>query len=151
VTTDKNIKISHERTNLTGEHRYGDVGQFIIFIVFLVVWVLDSFIFRFSTFLNNYIPLPLQIFAGIVLLAVAFYLARGGMNVIFGEAPEKPGVIRKDVMGIVSHPIYLGEMIFYLSLLFFRISLAATFFYTTFHGLKKNYYWHGLEKNTGNI
>jgi protein-S-isoprenylcysteine O-methyltransferase Ste14 len=121
----KNVKISHERPHLTGEHRYGDAGQLIIFMAFLVVWVLDCFVFKFSTFLNDYVPLPIKIVIGVALMAIALYFARGGMKIIFGEVPEKPGVIRTGVMGIVRHPIYLSEILFYLSLLFFRTSLAA--------------------------
>ncbi len=117
----------HGRPYLTGEHRFGDSGQFIILILFLIIWVLDSFIFNFSTFLNDHIPLAAQINVGAVLLAAAIYLAWSGMKVVFGGVPEKPGVIRKGAMGIVRHPIYLSEIIFYLSLLFFRTSLASAF------------------------
>jgi hypothetical protein len=42
----------HEnREDLVGEHPFGDAGQLIFLIVFLALWALDSFVFRFSTFL----------------------------------------------------------------------------------------------------
>lgn len=117
----------HHRDDLTGEHKLGDAGQLIIAILFLVVWVLDSFVLKYTTFLIKYIPLPVQISLGIILLLAAFYLARAGMNIVFNEVREKPGVIRKGIFGVVRHPIYFSEILFYLGLLFFRISLAAAF------------------------
>jgi protein-S-isoprenylcysteine O-methyltransferase Ste14 len=52
-------------------------------------------------------------------------MARSGMKIVFGEFREKPEVIRKGIFGIVRHPVYLSEILFYLSLLIFRTSLAA--------------------------
>jgi len=122
---DKNQETPNHRDDLTGEHKFGDAGQLIIAILFLVVWILDSFVFKYTTFRNNYIPLAVQITLGVILLLVAFYLARAGMNIVFSKVRETPGVIRKGVFGVVRHPIYLGEALVYLGLLFFRTSLAA--------------------------
>ena len=120
-----NKLINHHRDDLTGEHRFGDTGQLIIFIVFLAVWVTDGFFLNYTTFLENYVPLAAQITAGIILMFLAVVLARYGLNEVFGKVREKPGVIRRGVFGIIRHPIYLSEMLFYLSLLVFRTSLAA--------------------------
>ncbi len=113
------------RDDLAGEHPFGDAGQLIIAIIFLVVWITDSFFFRYSTFLNKYIPLAVQITIGLILLLVSIIMARTGMKIVFGEFREKPEVIRKGIFGIVRHPVYLSEILFYLSLLIFRTSLAA--------------------------
>lgn len=113
------------RDDLAGEHPFGDAGQLIIAIIFLVVWITDSFFFRYSTFLNKYIPLAVQITIGLILLLVSIIMARTGMKIIFGEFREKPEVIRKGIFGIVRHPVYLSEILFYLSLLIFRTSLAS--------------------------
>ena len=113
------------RDDLAGEHRLGDAGQLILFIAFLAVWITDSFFFRYSSFLNNYIPLAVQIPLGVIFLIVAAYLAKTGMTIVFGEVREEPGVIRKGVFGIIRHPIYMSEILLYLGLLFFSTSLAA--------------------------
>ena len=42
-----------DREDLSGEHPYGDSDQIIALIIFLVIWTLDSFIFRFSTIFAN--------------------------------------------------------------------------------------------------
>lgn len=120
-----NKLINHHRDDLTGEHRFGDTGQLIIFIVFLAVWISDGFFLHYTTILDKYIPLAAHIAAGTILLLVALVLARYGLNMVFGQVREKSGVIRQGVFGIVRHPIYLSEMLLYLSLLVFRTSLAA--------------------------
>ncbi len=112
-------------TTLQGNIKFGDAGQLIIAILFLVVWILDSFVLKYTTFLNNYFPLAAQIPLGFIAILGAFFLARAGMKIVFGEVRENPGVIREGVFKVVRHPIYLSEILFYLGLLFFRTSLAA--------------------------
>jgi len=113
------------REDLTGEHPFGDIGQLIIALLFLIVWITDSFL-KYSTLLNKYIPLAVQITLGAIVLIVALIAARYGMNTIFNEVREKHVVVRKGVFGIVRHPIYLSEILFYLALIIFRTSLVAT-------------------------
>ena len=113
------------RDDLTGEHALGDIGQLVLAILFTVTWVLDSFYLRCTIFLNDIVPVWLRIPLAIVLLALAAYLARTGLSIVFGERRETPGVIRKGVVGVVRHPAYLGEILFYLGLLMISISLAA--------------------------
>jgi hypothetical protein len=40
-----------------GEHPFGDSGQSILLVLFLGIWVVDSFFLRISTFLYNDISL----------------------------------------------------------------------------------------------
>ncbi|HTY81666.1 MAG TPA: isoprenylcysteine carboxylmethyltransferase family protein [Dehalococcoidales bacterium] len=123
----ENQSPTHHRDDLTGEHKFGDAGQLIIAIIFLIVWILDSFILKYTTFLNSYVPLAVQITLGIIFLCAAFFMARTGMNIVFNEVRKTPGVIRKGIFSFIRHPIYLSEILFYLSLICFRISLAAVF------------------------
>jgi protein-S-isoprenylcysteine O-methyltransferase Ste14 len=61
----------------------------------------------------------------VVLLCLSGYLAKTGLFIVFGEKREKPAVIREGVFGVVRHPIYLSEILFYLGLLILSLSLAA--------------------------
>ena len=70
----------HEnRKDLIGEHPIGDIGQTILLIVFLALWALDSFVFRFSTFLAAYIPLIIRLVLAGLILPVGLYLATKSM------------------------------------------------------------------------
>jgi protein-S-isoprenylcysteine O-methyltransferase Ste14 len=114
-----------ERDDLAGEHTLSDAGQIIFALLFAAVWIADTFFFRYTTFLNAYVPLAARIPAAAVLLVLSGYLARRGLSIVFGEEREKPGVIRKGVFGVVRHPIYLSEILLYLGLLMLSISLVA--------------------------
>jgi protein-S-isoprenylcysteine O-methyltransferase Ste14 len=117
-----------EHPHLSGEHRWGDTGQLILLVMFLGIWVSDSFIFHYSTFLvevvSNYIRVPL---AGLVLIG-GWYMARGGMKAVFGTTREKPEVISTGVFGIVRHPIYTGAILFYLGATVITMSIASAAF-----------------------
>lgn len=119
------LKVFKHRDDLAGEHRLADAGQLTVFLIFMAVWITDSFFFKYSSFLNNYIPLAVQIPLGVIFLIIAGYLARTGMTMVFGEVREKPSLVRKGVFGIIRHPIYMSEILLYLALLFFSTSLAA--------------------------
>lgn len=121
----KSRKILKHREDLAGEHRLSDVGQLVIYLVFMAVWITDSFFFKYSVFLNNYIPDPVQIILGAIVLAISAFLAAAGMIKMFGQVREKPVVVRDGIFGIIRHPVYLSEMLLYLGLLLFSTSLAA--------------------------
>jgi len=114
-----------ERDDLSGEHLISDAGQAIFACLFAAVWILDTFLLKYTTFLNGYVPLGLRLLFGVVLLVVSGYLARKGLSIVFGEVRDNPTVIRKSVFSVVRHPIYLSEILLYCGLLILSISLAA--------------------------
>ncbi len=114
-----------QRDDLAGEHRVGDAGQIILACLFFMTWIADTFFLQYSTYLNHYVPQGIRIPLGVVLLVLSTILAGKGLSIVFGEKRETPGVIRKNVFGVVRHPIYLSEILLYLGLLILSISLAA--------------------------
>ena len=113
------------RDDLTGEHTYSDAGQIILACLYLAVWILDTFFFEYTTFLNHYAPQGIRIPFGVIFLVLSCILAGKGLSIVFGEERETPRVITKSVFGIVRHPVYLSEILLYLGLLILSISLAA--------------------------
>ena len=114
------------RDNLTGEHHTGDIGQLILFCLFMALWISDIFL-KYSGFLNEYVPVVVRLPIGILLLIVSGYMAGTGLSIVFGKKAQSQGVIRKGVFSVVRHPIYLSEIILYLGLLILNISLVAAF------------------------
>ncbi|MCK4387749.1 MAG: isoprenylcysteine carboxylmethyltransferase family protein [Dehalococcoidia bacterium] len=114
------------RGNVAGEHRIGDIGQLVVFLLFMALWLSDMFL-EYSSFLNEYMPVVVRLVVGISLLIVSGYMAKTGLSLVFGKNAQSQGVIRKGVFGLVRHPIYLSEIILYLGLLILHISLAAVF------------------------
>ena len=124
---EKIFKRHETRKDLAGEHKLGDLGQIIFLAIFLVVWITDSFFVKYSTQFSEYAPLYLRIPLAILILIIAGYLAKKGLTAVFAEVREKPIVIRNGVFSVVRHPIYLGSILFYLSLLTVFCSTLAVF------------------------
>jgi protein-S-isoprenylcysteine O-methyltransferase Ste14 len=114
-----------QRDDLVGEYVVSDAGQFVLACLFAATWIADTFFLKYTTFLNQYVPLGVRIPSGVVLLVLSGYLAKTGMAIVFGEEREQPGVIRESVFSVVWHPIYLSEILLYLGFLTLSISLAA--------------------------
>ena len=112
------------RNDLIGEHSFGDAGQVIFIILFLMIYIADS-IFGFSTFLNDVFPRIIRILSGTFLMIAGGFISFSAMRIVFGEVREKPEVIRIGIFSVTRHPVYLGEIVMYLALLFFSISIAA--------------------------
>lgn len=123
--TDPSLKLHPNRPDLIGEYKWGDSGQVILLLLFLVVWVLDSFVFRYSTFLADLVPGIVLLVVGTLVLIIAGYLARSGLKTVFGNQRPKPEVIRSGVFSVVRHPIYLGSILLYLGLIVYTLSLLA--------------------------
>jgi protein-S-isoprenylcysteine O-methyltransferase Ste14 len=116
----------HEgRDDLAGECPWGDAGQLILLFLFLIVWVLDSFVFKLTTFPASCIPLWIRCILAAGFLILSFILAKKGLSIVFGEKRETAVVIDKGVFGLVRHPVYLGSMLFYPGLFLLTASLAA--------------------------
>jgi protein-S-isoprenylcysteine O-methyltransferase Ste14 len=117
----------HDRDDLTGEHKTGDAGQLILALIFIGVWIADTFFLKFSTMFSQYIPFYIKIPLAIILLAIAGYLAYTGLTIVFGKVRETPVVIRESVFGVIRHPVYFSEILVYLAFLIMSPSLACIF------------------------
>ncbi len=116
---------NENRADLAGEYRWGDAGQIILAVLFILVWITDTFVLKYTSFLNEIVPVAVRIPLAVIFFVLSGYLSRSGLSIVFGEVRETPGVIRRGVFGLVRHPIYLGEILLYLGFLSLNISLAA--------------------------
>ena len=83
------------RPDLVGEHPLGDTLQVVFILVFLGVWITDSFIWHYSTFLSKYVPFYLRLIASVAIAGVAWWFTRQGLKTVFGNVREQPEVFRK--------------------------------------------------------
>ncbi|UCG26875.1 MAG: isoprenylcysteine carboxylmethyltransferase family protein [Bacteroidales bacterium] len=123
------IKKHKGRQDLPGEHMWGDLGQILLFLFFFVIWIIDSFVIGYSTFLSDRISWIIRIPVAIVILFFSSYLARSGLKIVFGNEREAPVIIREGVFNIVRHPIYLGAILLYLGMIILTLSILATAFW----------------------
>jgi protein-S-isoprenylcysteine O-methyltransferase Ste14 len=120
------LKKSHtHRDSLVGEYVYGDIGQLVFLIIFLMVWIADSFIFRYSTFLTRYISNFIRVPIALVIFFVSGLLAKDGLNMVFGKKREEPHMITTGAFSFVRHPIYLALILLYLGFILLSLSLLS--------------------------
>jgi len=106
-----------------GEHPFGDSGQLILLVLFLLIWVVDSFFLRISTFLSDEISLYIRLIVFVLIFVTAIYFMRSGHVVVKHEQrPER--VVTTGAFRYVRHPLYLGSIVFYLGL---AVSTASLF------------------------
>jgi len=112
-----------------GEHPYGDLGQIIILLGFLMIWILDSFVFRYSTFLSPHVPIYLRIIVAGLILVFAIYLIRSGHRAVSDEILSSPRLLTDGAFSRVRHPIYLAALLFCLILISITLSLISLFIF----------------------
>jgi protein-S-isoprenylcysteine O-methyltransferase Ste14 len=113
------------RFDLTGEHPIGDTGQIALFLLFMVVWIADSFFLGYTDFLATSIPLYIRLPIAAGLLVVAVLIAKSGHDTMLGEVREEAVVVQAGAFALVRHPLYLGTILFYVGLSAITFSLAA--------------------------
>jgi len=108
-----------------GEHPHGDLGQLILLLGFLVIWILDSFVFQYSTFLSPHVPIYLRlILAGLIFLT-AIFLMRSGHRAISDEVLSSPRLLSDGAFSRVRHPLYLAALLFYVFLIALTLSMIS--------------------------
>ena len=109
---------------------HGHFYHILLPIIFVSIWILDSFVFKFSTFLIDFIPLVLRIILFAIILGVAFYLWGAAHKALFGKIfnPEwhRPkDLVTTGAFAYIRHPMYLGNLLALLSVFFLTISLLS--------------------------
>ena len=97
--------------------------QVVYLILFSIVWFLDSFIFNFSTFLTNFIPLVLRVVLALSVLALGFGMTSLGHWLLFNK--KLPGLVTVGIFAYVRHPMYLGYILAYLGCIVGTMSLLS--------------------------
>ena len=110
-----------------GEHPYGDLGQIIILLGFLVIWILDSFVFQYSTFLSLHVSIYLRLIFAFLILLLAIYLMCSGHRAVSDEILSSPRLLTDGAFSRVRHPIYLAALLFCVFLIALTLSVISLF------------------------
>ena len=113
------------RKDLCEEHPYGHIGQFTGIVLFLIVWSLDSFVFKVSTMPANYIPLTIRLILAGLCFLIAVYLFYASHKIIFEEHRDPPRVIDTGVFSLIRHPLYSSVLIIYVGFFITTLSLFS--------------------------
>ena len=95
----------------------------IMMVVFLIVWAIDSFLLRITTFLWSWTYFWVFAGVGAIIIVVSVYFMNASHKDLFDT--EEEGLATSGVFGRVRHPMYLGTHLFYLGLAVITFSLAS--------------------------
>ena len=112
---------SHER-EIPHSHLY----QISMPIIFVIIWMLDTFIFKLTIWLNEIVILWIRIPLFIAVLAMAIIFIYLSHESIFKESHEASDTLLSDgILGHVRNPMYLGIMLIYMSLIMLSMSIIS--------------------------
>ena len=106
------------------EAPHSHLYQLLSGVTFTTVWILDSFVFEFSTFLSTHIHGLALLFLALPVFLLALYLIKSAEKSLFGSG-EQSGVIQAGILSHVRHPLYLGVLLIYLACFISTLSLLA--------------------------
>jgi protein-S-isoprenylcysteine O-methyltransferase Ste14 len=115
---------SEHQLGIGREHRYNHLIQFGSLIMFLIVWSLDSFVFNFFEEFTRLAVLPMRLGLFLLTLLVALYLLKTSHDAVI-NAKESKSLVTSGPYAYVRHPMYLGPLLIYLSLIFLTMSLIS--------------------------
>jgi len=94
-------------------------------VVFVIVWLLDSFVLQLSTILNSFVPLTLRIILFAAFLSLALALIFLSHNTIFKDHGPSNELITDGILRRVRNPMYLGIQLIYIACICLSISLIS--------------------------
>ncbi|MBN1895781.1 isoprenylcysteine carboxylmethyltransferase family protein [bacterium] len=98
-----------------GEHPFGDAGQLVFLLLFLLVWITDSFVLHLTTGWARAVPPALRLMVCLFFLVPAFFLMKSGHRAV--EERERPAqMITTGAFRLVRHPLYLSSLMVYMAL-----------------------------------
>jgi protein-S-isoprenylcysteine O-methyltransferase Ste14 len=140
----------HRHEHLTGEKPGSHRNQMIMMFAFFIVWIVDSFLLRITTFLWSLTFFWVYIVIGAVVIVVAAYFMDASHKDLFDTQVE--GLATTGVFGRVRHPMYLGTHLVYLGLAIATFSLASIVMWViifAFYITLANYEERKLEERFG--
>jgi len=120
-----NIKRHTGRDDLAGEHKYGDLGQIVLVLLFIVALVIDLIWLNLLRQIRSEISLYIRIPLSLPFLIFSFYLIKMSHREIFENRREKLTVVQTGIYALVRHPMYLSTIVLCLAILILSLSVLS--------------------------
>lgn len=106
------------------EHPLNHFGQIIFFVIFFVIWTIDSYFLGASTFISKSIPFIIRVTIPILILGIVIFIFNSVISV-FSKNNDSIVLITHGPFKYSRHPLYLACILFYIAISLFTISLAS--------------------------
>ncbi len=118
------IITEHEQL-LGRESPYSHILQLSCLIIFLCVWIVDSFVLKFSVVFADYAPWWIRLIMALTVILIGFIIVRLAEKELFHQKQEKPAVIDTGIQMYARHPLYLGVLFVYAGFVLVTFSLLS--------------------------
>jgi protein-S-isoprenylcysteine O-methyltransferase Ste14 len=98
-----------------GEHPFGDAGQMVLMVLFLAVWLGDSFFLHAGRTLGGSVHWAIRLAILIAAVALATVLFRSG-HVALQDEQRPARVLKNGAFRWLRHPLYLASLLVCLGL-----------------------------------
>ena len=98
-------------------------------IIFVIIWIIDSFFLSLTVWLNLYVPLVLRIVLFIITFVLALIFIQLSHKALFKDHEPSDTLLIQGILKHTRNPMYLGILLIYLSLIFLSISVISIVFY----------------------
>jgi protein-S-isoprenylcysteine O-methyltransferase Ste14 len=92
--------------------------------MFLIIWSLDSFVFDIFKEYTLFASMALRLGLFLFTLLIALYLIKTSHGAVI-SAKDSKSLVTTGPYAYVRHPMYLGPLLIYLSLIFLTMSLIS--------------------------
>lgn len=97
----------------------------ILPVAFVLIWIIDSSIYRISTFLNDFVLFEIRLIIFIVVFVIALTFILLSHRALFKSHQPSNSLITNGILGYVRNPMYLGILLIYIAFIFLSISLIS--------------------------
>lgn len=116
---------SSRHHNLAGEHAITDIGQLLLFVAFVLILVLDIFVFKFSLKIIGTLPYIIALPLFILFFIAGNYLIFTSHQLVFKKIEKDTEIVTSSVFKLVRHPMYFGSILLFFSFVILSYSLLA--------------------------
>ena len=117
--------MTRSKHDMGREYPHTDLILPLSAVLFSVVWVLDSFVFKFSGRYTGPVPDVVRIVLFVALEISAVLLGYLSHNALFSRKQEEFRLIADGVFAYVRHPLYLSILLTYLGFIFASMSIVT--------------------------
>ena len=98
-------------------------------VIFILIWILDTNIFRFSTFLNDHIHFWVRLILFVIVFSTSIIFIQLSHRALFKTHRPSDKLITDGILRYVRNPMYFGILLIYVAFLFLSISLICVGFF----------------------
>jgi len=125
----RGIVITQHKHLLGKESPYSHILQLSCFAAFMSIWILDSFVFKFSVKFAGYVPWSVRLILSLALITIGVTMGYLAEKVLFRQKQDSPHVIDTGVLAHVRHPLYLGGLLVYFGFVIGTLSILSLITY----------------------